>query len=156
MMALHKAEKKISRTLGSLLQRNEMNAAPVIIHYKDVPAPDSGFDPNVESTYPTLEEKIVRIKALVHFVTARTVQRQFAEIQAGDAILTCESVLYVVDEDGNETGDTVDLKTMQKTRFELNGGFYVQAAVGKDLAAYWSTFIGGNMLSQTFLLRRSD
>jgi hypothetical protein len=155
-MALHKAEKTFSRTFGKLLQRNQMNAAPIVIHYKDVPAPASDFDPNVESSYPALEEKTVRIKALVHFVTARTVQRQFAEIQAGDAIVTCEGALYVVDENGNETGDTIDLKTMQKTRFELNAVFYVQAAVGKDLAAYWSTFIGGNMLSQTFLLRRSD
>lgn len=156
MMALHLAEKKFSRTLGKLLQRNQMNAAPIVIHYKDVPAPDSDFDPNVESSYPTLEEKTVRIKALVHFVTARTVQRQFAEIQAGDAILTCEGVLYEIDEEGNETEKIIDLNAIQKTRFNLNGVFYVQAAVGKDLAAYWSTFIGGNMLSQTFLLRRSD
>ena len=157
MMSLHTAEKRFSRTLGKLLQHDHMNACAIVIRYLDVPAPDADFDPNVESSYPgDLTDKTVRIKALVHFVTARTVQRQFAEIQAGDAIITCEGTLYVVDEEGNETGDTVNLSTMQKIRFELNGKSYVQAAVGKDLAAYWSTFIGGQQLSQTFLLRSSN
>jgi hypothetical protein len=149
-MAVHMLEKRLSRHLGKLIEQRLLNASSIILHYVDKPAPDENFDPNVESTYPTLPEKTKTVGGLVHFVTARTMQRQFAEIQAGDAIVTFEGTIY--DEDDNP----VDLKQMQKLRFELNGDIYVQAAVGKDLKGYWSTVIGGNPLSQTFLLRLSD
>lgn len=152
-MALHQAEKRFSRTMGKLLQKNQMNTALITVRYLDkAEGPD--FDPNVESSYETLTPKSVLIKGFIHFVTARTVLRQFAEIQAGDAILTLEGEVRAVDADGNETGAIVDFNAMQKVTFEVAGVTYVQSSVGKDLAAYWSTVIGNNQLSRTLLLRR--
>ena len=146
------AEKRLGRFLGKLIEQRLLNACDIILHYVDAYAPDPNFDPNVESSYPSPApvEKTKTIGGLVHIVSARTVQRQFTEIQAGDAIVTFEGTIY--DTDGNP----VDLTTMQKLRFEFGGDIYVQATVGKDLAGYWSLVIGGSLLSQTFLLRKSN
>jgi hypothetical protein len=151
-MAAHLVEKRLSRGLGKIIERGLLNTSPIVLHYLDKPAPAVDYDPNVESSYPDPgpSEKTVTVNGLVHMVSARTVLRQFAEVQAGDAIVTFEGSIY------DTAGNVVDLSTTQKIRFEIFGDIYVQATVGKDLAGYWSTVIGGSLLSRTFLLRRSD
>jgi hypothetical protein len=155
-MIQHLASKRIGRLLGKVVEKGWLNAAPVVIHYVDKVAPAPDFDANVESTYPATVEKTVRVSGLVHIVSARTVQRQFAEVQAGDAMVTFEKDLRDLDNPNNDT-NIVDLDAMDKVRFELpGGGIYVQAVVGKDLAKLWEIVAGGAPLAKTILLKLSD
>lgn len=150
-MGAHKLEKKLSRFIGMLIQKKLLSQASITVRYVDKPAvPDVDYDPNVESTYPTLTPKSVTVGALVHIVSVRTTQRQFTEIKTGDAIVTFETTPR------DQDNQPVDFTKMDQVTFEFNGDKYVQAATGKELAQYWDAVVGGVPVSQTLLLRLTN
>lgn len=88
---------------------------------------------------------------------ARTVLRQFAEIQAGDLILeTDPSGLVTILPNQTQSG-TVALDDLagKGVRFEWGGRLYAQAEIGEELALAWSVIIANQKLYRTLLLRRA-
>jgi hypothetical protein len=86
---------------------------------------------------------------------ARTVLRQFSEIQAGDLILeTNPNGLVAVLPDRTQSVSLDDLAG-KGVRFEWGGRFYSQAEIGEELAQAWSVIIAGQKLYRTLLLRRA-
>ena len=91
------------------------------------------------------------IRALGFEEPARTVLRQFAEIQAGDLLLTVNAAGQVTRADGV----LVALDALDGPRFTWGGGTYVQKEVGEGLAAAWGALVAGRRLYRTLLLRRA-
>ena len=82
---------------------------------------------------------------------ARSVVRQFAEIQAGDLLLDVDAAGLVTCPDGS----TVALDELDAPRFQWAGSWYVQKEVGEGLAASWNAVVAGEKLYRTLLLRRA-
>ncbi len=91
------------------------------------------------------------IRALGVEEPARSVVRQFAEIQAGDLILEVDAAGQVLKPDGS----TVALAALDTPRFLWAGVWYVQKEVGEGLAASWNAVVAGQRLYRTLLLRRA-
>jgi hypothetical protein len=81
---------------------------------------------------------------------ARSVVRQFAEIQAGDLILEVDAAATLTKPDGS----TVALDDLDAPRFQWADNWYVQKEVGEALAASWNAVVAGQKLYRTLLLRR--
>src|SRR4051812_45445151 len=112
MLSLHTFGPNFQRRLGQLTQGNLLNAGPGVLRWNAAAAPT---DRNVEADYAEPDEVETTVQALIHYVSMRTVERGFAEMQAGDAIVTFDS--------------TQDL-TQAGLAFVLpDGKTYVQAAV---------------------------
>ena len=133
-MSTHRAGKRMRRLVSTLLSKAHMDACDVTMKW-DSAAPESGDETSYEE--PNTLEACVR--ALVHFVDARTVLRQGAEFMAGDVILTLpESV-------------RLDRAAL---RFVLpNGHTYVQRDTGRDYEQFWDAIFDGRPVGKTLLLR---
>jgi hypothetical protein len=141
LMSMHTLGHRLQRELDNLIEGRKLNAGDVTLYYTEAVATNPGFDPNVEGTYPSRPEKQCTFGALVHIVSVRTTQRQFAEIQTGDAIITFR--------------ENVSFEGKENIRFEFGGEKWVQQAVGKDLASYWENYIGGRPIGKTIVLRQT-
>ena len=82
---------------------------------------------------------------------ARSVLRQYAEIQAGDVLLEMDAAGLVTRDDG--TG--VALDALETPRFLWAGQWYVQKEVGEGLAVAWNAVVADVRLYRTILLRRA-
>lgn len=91
------------------------------------------------------------IRALGVEEPARSVVRQFAEIQTGDVLLEMDAAGLVAKADGS----TVALDNLDEPRFQWGGNWYVQKEVGAELAATWNAVVAGQKLYRTLLLRRA-
>lgn len=91
------------------------------------------------------------IRALGVEEPARSVVRQFAEIQTGDVLLEVDAAGLVTKGDGS----TVALDDLDEPRFQWGGSWYVQKEVGAALAATWNAVVAGQKLYRTLLLRRA-
>jgi hypothetical protein len=97
------------------------------------------------------------IRALGMEEPARTVLRQYAEIQAGDVILEVNPHGMVEMLPNQPVSGVVSLDDVsgQGVRFEWGGRLYAQAEIGEDLAQAWSVIIENRKLYRTLLLRRA-
>lgn len=140
MMSLHTLETRLTRFIGELIEKKLLNAGPIVMKYVTRTLPVN-YDANDESTYPVETPHADTLGGFIHIVSARTTQRQFTEIKTGDAIVTFEA--------------TVDFSGKEQITFEFNGDTWVQQAAGKEVSQYWDLVLGGNLISQTLLLRKA-
>jgi len=139
MMSLHTLSQRFSRHRDSLLERGRMNVGDIVLHWDAAPAPT---DPNVEASYADPQPQSETLRAFIYFVSARSTERQFAEIRAGDAIVSFHP--------SAELADTA----RPGLYFVLPDGLtYVQASAGKEVVQFWDVFVGGETLTRTLLLR---
>lgn len=82
------------------------------------------------------------IPGLVHFISAATVERRFAEVQVGDCLVDLLPDAPV----DNLTG----------LRFRINGEEWVPKDIPALLARQWDTVVGGVRLTRTLLLRKAS
>lgn len=136
-MLLHRLPQIIRRHLGALVQEGLLNTGDIVLRWNASAAP---ADRNLEATYAPPTPAELTVKAFIHWVSVRAVERGFTDFKAGDAIVTFES--------------DVELDNKRDLRFEMPGGeIYVQASAGKSVAQFWDVYIGGEMLTRTLLLR---
>ncbi|HVM48387.1 MAG TPA: hypothetical protein VMU04_10185 [Candidatus Acidoferrum sp.] len=83
---------------------------------------------------------------------ARSVVRQYAEIQAGDLLLEIDAAALITKDDGS----TVCLDDLDGPSFLWGGQWYQQKEVGEGLAAAWNAVVGNQRLYRTLLLRRGS
>jgi len=86
---------------------------------------------------------------------ARSVVRQFGEIQTGDLIVDVLPDAEVSLFEGQTQSGTVALTALDEPRFALHGRQYSQAKVGGELDALWDATLGGEKMERTLLLRRA-
>ncbi|HEY1171047.1 MAG TPA: hypothetical protein VGH19_06710 [Verrucomicrobiae bacterium] len=84
--------------------------------------------------------KRANVKGLVHFVTARSVLRQFEEIQGGDIIL--------------DTWGKLACEGHQEIKLTIDGEIWVMKELSNKAAAMWDTLRGDGKGYRTYLLRR--
>ena len=82
---------------------------------------------------------------------ARSVVRQFAEIQAGDLLLEVDAAALVTRPDGS----TVALDTLDGPRFTWGDTVYAQKEAGTGLVTGWNALVANRKLYRTLLLRRA-
>lgn len=139
-MLLHKAPLTYQRKLGSLVQGLRMDAGQITIQWDSSAAPANA---NLEADYAAPTVGSTTANALIHYVSATTVQRSMLEFKAGDAIVTF-----------HPTDATQKLDGKTGLRFVLpDGQTYVQAQAGKDIAQFWDVLLAGRKMSVTLLLR---
>jgi len=138
-VALKQIERRMPIDLARTIDSGSMSSVDVRCIYD---APTGGedwddYDPNLESTLPTLAEAEVTHKALMHTISPEAVvQRGFTEIRAGDVIFD-----FLPDTD----------LTMRNLRMEVHGKTFVAKEVGKDLSLAWDVTVGGARYTQTLL-----
>lgn len=136
-MSLHNLPNRFKRDLSNILGNELLNSGEVTVHWDESAAP---ADRNIESTYPTPVPQQQVLTALIHYVSVRTVVREFGEFQAGDAIVTFDPGF-----------DFAGKKAMW---FELpDGKQYVQQMEGKRVMEFWDVVLGGVPATKTLLLR---
>lgn len=136
-MLQHLAPAILGRNLDGIIERMEMNAAPISIRHDVSPEP---ADVNLPKETPP-DYRTIETTALVHFISARTIARGYTQFQEGDAIVT-------FDTQQSFTGLRHVVFTMP------DGKEYVQATEGTDaLHEFWDVLVGGTKLSVTLLLR---
>jgi hypothetical protein len=97
------------------------------------------------------------IRALGAEEPARTVLRQYAEIQAGDVILEVNphGLVELLPDQPLSGLVSLDDISDQGVRFEWGGRQYAQAEIGEALAQAWNVIIANRKLYRTLLLRRA-
>lgn len=91
------------------------------------------------------------IRALGCEEPARSVLRQFAEVQAGDLMLTVDAAGLVTQDDGS----TVALDDLDTPRFLWADHWYVPKEVGEALASSWNVVVANQRLYRRLLLRKA-
>ena len=81
------------------------------------------------------------INALVHVEEAKSVLRQFVEIEVGDLIV--------------DFPPAVQIDGLDNLRFVIDGQNYEQKEIGGRLAKAWDTIIAGNRSLRTVLLKKA-
>lgn len=141
-MLSHKLPQIFSRRLGSILEAGELNSGPVILNWmepSEVPASD--YDPNVESSYPSMVSRTATVWGLIHFINQSTVPAQFAEFAAGDAIVTFEG------------SGLAELTQLQGLTFTLpDEQVYVPSKSGENVCKFYDLVLGGQRMSRTVFL----
>lgn len=121
------AQAQIQRQVRQLLASNAANALTVTLHWR-TRTYEPGYDPGDEDTH-TLAEATARslsFRAFVHTIDHRnSAYQRFMELDTGVVMLD-----YV---------DDLELDGKEDCRFEIDGRFYVQKSVGKELLEMWST-----------------
>jgi hypothetical protein len=136
MMSLHTLPSTFARHLGAITEGRLLNAGDVILRWNTAELPS---DPNLEATYAAPVAATATIPALIHYVSARAIERNFTEFRAGDAIISFEP--------------SVNLE-LPGLVFELpDGQIYVQASSGKQVVEFWDVVLGGVPMTRTLLLR---
>lgn len=124
-MNIPNIQAQMRRQAAMLLASDQANAVSVTLHWRTRTEPVD-FDPNDESsgtvsTVPGTTE----FRALFHQIDHRTAAYQrFMELETGTVILD-----YLED---------LELDGKSDVRFEVNGRFYSQKPVGKDVLEMWS------------------
>lgn len=90
----------------------------------------------------TAMEESESVMALVYYVPATTVVRQFQEIAAGDVILDFKP--------------EVVLEGRPELWFEFDGAEWEQKEVGDELRKIWDAVAGGGKMMQTVAVRRKN
>jgi hypothetical protein len=136
-LSLHNLANRFKRDLGNILGNELLNSGTVKVHWD---SSDGPTDRNVESTYPDPVAEEQDLPALIHYVSVRTVVREFGEFQAGDAIVTFDPGF--------------DFAGKKALWFELpDGKQYVQQMEGKRVMEFWDVVLGGVPATKTLLLR---
>lgn len=139
MMLAHLAGTCLKRELRTHLDRGTMNAGDVLIAWNAAPPPR---DANMESDYVAPDLRTASLRALIHVVSVKAATSSWTMFQEGDAIVTFDA-------------GHLDLSTKREVTFTLpDGHLYTQRVTDRDPAEFWSTFVGGNTLTKTLLLRR--
>ena len=94
----------------------------------------------------TPEIKTQTVKALLHFVTATTQLRQFAEVQAGDCIMDLSPDILLKGREG--------LRFIIGASRTCPGEEWSSKPVSEQLAQCWDAMQGNRKIFQTVLLRR--
>ena len=89
----------------------------------------------------TATTKTTKVKGFIHEVSATSVVRQFAEIEAGDAIVDL-------------AGD-VALDGKEALRFTIDGRQFVAKEIPEKLARSWDVIFRGKRLHRSVLLRKA-
>jgi hypothetical protein len=84
---------------------------------------------------------------------ARSVLRQYLEIQEGDVILDTDPDGLITLLSPLSGSTTLDAVAAKGVRFQWDGKLYVQAKIGEKLAQKWSVMIADQRLYRTLLLR---
>ena len=139
-MSLTRAALLLKKAQQRMLARNELNACDVLIRYVAT-APDTGYDPNLETSAPSAHavEHSVIMKAFVHTVNINTsgyVKNQ--QVRHGDIIL--------------DFPGEADFFGMSKVRFEIGDQTYVQKDAGGELLESWDVRCGGVAITRSFLV----
>lgn len=87
---------------------------------------------------------------------ARSVVRQFAEIQQGDLIVDCDPDATIDLFPGQIQSGVQPLDDVEEPRFILSGRVYVQKNVGGKLGQSWDAHFGGVRFDRTLLLTRGQ
>lgn len=94
------------------------------------------------------------MKGFVHAEPAKSVVRQFAEIEAGDLIVDLgpSPDVTLLSGTGKVSLDSISSKG---PRFQVGGELYVQKEIGDKLGKSWDVILRGQKLSRTLLLRKA-
>jgi hypothetical protein len=84
---------------------------------------------------------------------ARSVLRQYLEIQEGDVILDVDPGGLITLLSPLSGTTTLDAIAANGVRFEWDGKLYAQAKIGEKLAQKWSVIVANQRLYRTLLLR---
>jgi hypothetical protein len=130
----------IRRQLARIVNTGGLNAAPVILRWRDAAAPSG--NPAIETnTPPVAAGREETVMALVHHVGSNdtggdtTARQRFSEIQRGDVLL-------------DFVGD-VALDNKPNLRFVIDGREYVQKGVGATVAQSWDVRCDGAPIIRT-------
>jgi len=85
-------------------------------------------------------KKTAKFKALVHYVTARSVLRQFEEIQAGDIVM--------------DAWGKLDCEGQAEIKLVIADEVWVMRDLSAKAAAMWDTLRPDGQSYRTYLLRR--
>ena len=131
-------------------------ASDVIVHW--IETQGGALDETTGALVGGVETPVSGVlRALSSEQPARSVVRQFAEIQAGDLLLDLAPDPGVEVLPNPVLSGTVRLDDLAKkgVRFERGGQFYVQKEVGEELARAWTVIVGNQEMMGTVLLRRA-
>lgn len=137
-----KAQKMLDKTSAKIIANKGMNTVDVIMHWTDKGTLPADYHPSILSTHTqTNTEQTLEFSCFGHQVNHGTSTfTRFAEIKNGDFIL--------------DIPHTVNLADKPEPRFEIDGAFYTQQKLGKELAETWDTFTGnGRGTFRTIILK---
>lgn len=138
MMLAHLAGPMLQRELRTHLAAGTMNTGDVVIRWNAVAAP---ADANVEADYGAASYQTATVPALVFFVSAQSALSGWTQYAEGDAIVTFDPA-------------DLELTGKREVTFTLpDGKRYAQKDTDRDPVEFWSTFVGGERLTTTLLLR---
>ncbi len=140
---LKKAQRTLGNTAAAVMAVDGMNTVDVILHWKEPSALPADHHPDLVSTQPAThsDQQSDPFKAFAHYVNhgTSTFQR-FAEVKNGDVLADIPA--------------DIEIDGKNEPRFEINGSFFTQKNVGKELSSTWDAFTGqGNATLRTILLK---
>ncbi len=141
--------RSIQRRLQRAVARGDLNAADVILRWRDRPAGD--YDPILDAGNPAFAPtaRNQTLKAFVHYATVgSTAFQRFSQIQTGDVILDFPGDPRV----GNEDDGFRSIDSLTNLEFEVNGVIYVQKTTGEDLAKTWDVRVAGVSICRSLLV----
>lgn len=124
-MSIPNIQSMMRRQAAQLLASSQTNASTVTMHWREQVIP-AGYDPNDESSGSISDTAhSMEFRAFVHHVDHRTsAYQRFMELETGTVILD-----YL---------DDLALDGKRDIRFEINGRFYTQKPLGKELLEMWT------------------
>lgn len=146
-----RAGRRIRRDLSRAVSAGVLNTNTVKFHYQESTGGENSRY-NERAATMTYGNKWLEFQALVHFVQPlETGLRRHMEVETGDCIVDVIEGTTGIDDQGN-TGVALAFDGLIRQRFEIDGRFFTQKAIGAELAQNWDVKMADQRVTRTFLL----